>query len=113
MPDWSLPSDLAEQLEAEGKVEIPGWKPISVMVLGATVWQGQANDMSWQIEIPAGTKGLDGYTIETLILDELRKADPQLAGRCHSDSERATCVLWVEQEGDCRALLQCAWPLLS
>lgn len=94
-------------------VEIEGWEPITVTAMSDTTYQGRAIPIAWQIEIVADSKGLDGYGLETLALEAAREFDPSLPARCHRDTEAAACVLWVEAEADCKALLLASWPRLT
>jgi len=37
---------------------------------------------------------------------------PKLAGELHDDRESSTCVLWVESERACKALVELVWLML-
>lgn len=107
-PTWALPDDFAATLDDEGIVEIGGWEPIEVTAMSGTASQGRDIPIAWQIEILAS--GEDGYAVEDRLLHAVREVDSALAARCHSDTEAAACVLWVETETDCRTLLEICWP---
>jgi hypothetical protein len=55
----------------------------------------------------------DGYGWGEYIQKTIRKANPAFANRLHTtDCETDTCVIWVESEEDCRALLEVTWKLV-
>src|SRR5262245_46735545 len=55
----------------------------------------------------------DGYGWGTYIREIIRKSNPALAKKLHtSDCETHTCVIWVESDEDCRALLEATWKLI-
>ena len=55
----------------------------------------------------------DGYGWGEYIQKTIRKSNPALAKRLHTtDCETDTCVIWVESDEDCGALLEATWKLL-
>ena len=55
----------------------------------------------------------DGYGWGEYVYKTIRESNPALAERLHGmDCEMATCVIWVESEEDCRALLEATWKLI-
>jgi len=62
----------------------------------------------------AAGRGSDGYGWLEAVPEHLAKSDLALLGKLqHGDSESDTCVLWVETESDCRALVESLWTWLD
>jgi hypothetical protein len=55
----------------------------------------------------------DGDGWSSVIQKKFRKRFPKLAKELHDDSESSTCVLWVESENACKALVGLVWSMLS
>src|SRR5262245_21637073 len=122
MPRWMPPKDLGKALaEGDGFWEDERWPPILVTAMSGTEHRGREIPVAWQIEFDpsddelesANTrlreKGVepDGYGWGVYIQKLIQKSDPELAKKLHiTDCETDTCVLWVESEADCRALLE-------
>lgn len=128
MPRWKPPEDLAKALaHGDGSWEDERWSPILVTAMSGTQYQGRAIPVAWQIEFDPSeddfeaanarleASGIepDGYGWGERIHEVLRQADAGLADRLHmGDCEAAACVIWVESEGDCRALVEATWGLV-
>jgi hypothetical protein len=128
MPHWKPPEDLAKALEeGAGSWEDGRWSPLLVTALSGTEFNGREIPVAWQIEFDpsaeefeaanAGLEGKgidpDGYGWGEHIRKALRDANPALAKRLHlTDCEADTCVIWLESEEDCRAVLEAAWRLI-
>jgi hypothetical protein len=95
--------------------------------MSGTEYDGREIPVAWQIafdpsedDFEAANAKLeemeiepDGYGWGEYIQKNIRTANPALAKRLHaSDCETATCVIWVESEEDCRALLEATWKLI-
>lgn len=117
LPAWSSPENLTQMLKADGEVEIDGWSPLVITALTGTAYQGQAIDTAWEISLDAGEapngEDLDGYGWEEELGKAVEAAKPDLAKRCHWESEMSTFVVWVETEQDCRALAEIIWKAVS
>jgi hypothetical protein len=128
MPTWKPPKNIAKALEdGDGYWEDERWSPILVTAMSETEYNGRAIPIVWEIEFePFGDDfeaanaklekmGIeaDGYGWGEYIQKTIRKANPALAGRLNTtDCETATCVIWVESDQDCRALLEATWKLI-
>ena len=127
MPKWKPPKNLAKALEdGDGFWEDERWSPILLTAMSGTEFNGREIPIAWQIEFDpseevseaANTKleqmGIepDGYGWGEYIGKAIRKNNPALAKRLHTDCETATCVIWVESDTDCRMLLEATWKLL-
>lgn len=128
MPQWKPPHDIAQALaDGDGSWEDERWSPILVTAISGTEYQGRAIQVAWQIEFDPSDdefeaanarleeRGIepDGYGWGEYIRKVIRKGNPALAKRLHNtDCETDTCVVWVESEEDCRALLEAIWKLI-
>lgn len=128
MPSWKPPKNMAKALEdGDGSWEDERWSPITLTAMSGTEYEGREIPIAWQIEFDpsqdefeAGNAKLeemdiepDGYGWGEYIQKTIQKANPALAKRLHTtDCESDTCVIWVESEEDCRALLETMWKLI-
>jgi hypothetical protein len=128
MPTWKPPKNIAKALEdGDGSWEDERWSPVLLTVMSGTEYNGREIPVAWQIEFDpskeefeaanAKLEGMDvepdGYGWGDYIRKTIRKTDPTLAKRLHTtDCETDTCVIWVESEEDCRALLEATWKLI-
>lgn len=129
-PDWSIPENLAELLDADedGIWENDSWDPILLSVMKDTMYRGLPIPLAWQIEFdPTGpgfkaaneklaTLGMDpdGYGWATLIQCIAEEYHPEMAKELQfGDTEESACVVWVESEDMCRQLIQMAWRLIN
>ena len=128
VPVWKPPKNIAKALEdGDGLWEDERWSPLQLTAQSGTVFEGREIAVAWQIEfdpfedeLEAASAKLeeqgiepDGYGWAESIQNAVRKANPALAKRLHTtDCETATCVIWVESEEDCRALLEATWKLI-
>jgi len=129
MPDWMIPEDLQQLVEADkdGIWEDTRWEPVLLTVMSGTSYGGRDIPLAWQIEFePDGELfvsrnakltelGLepDGYGWATLIKSVFMKYHPEVADELQfGDTESATCIVWVETEATCRLLMQVVWSLI-
>ena len=128
MPRWRPPKNIAKALaDGDGFWEDERWSPILVMAMSGIEYEGREVPVAWQIEFDPSEneceaanarldeRGVepDGYGWGEYIQNTIRQGNPALAERLHiTDCETATCVIWVESEEDCRALLEATWPLI-
>ncbi len=128
MPEWKPPKNVAKALaDGDGSWEDQRWSPVLVTAMSGTKYEGRAIPVAWQIEFDpsedefeAANAGLeksgvgpDGYGWGEFIQKAIQKRNPALAKRLHmTDCETDTCVIWVESEDDCRALLEATWKLV-
>lgn len=128
MPQWKPPKDIGKALaDGDGSWEDERWSPILVTAMSGTEYQGRAIPVAWQIEFDPSDDEFeaanakleeremepDGYGWGKYIQKAVRKTNPALAKRLHlTDCETDTCVIWVESEEDCRALLEATWKLV-
>jgi len=128
MPSWKPPKNIVKALDdGDGFWEDERWSPIMLTLMSGTEYEGREIAVAWQIEFdPSGDEfekanakleemdlEPDGYGWGEYIQKVIRKMNPALAKRLHAtDCETDTCVLWVESEGDCRALLEATWKLI-
>jgi hypothetical protein len=128
MPSWKPPRNIAKALEeGDGFWEDERWSPITLSAMSGTEYDGREIPVAWQVEFDpsedefeaanARLEGMDlepdGYGWGEYILKAIRKNNPALAKRLHiTDCETDTCVIWVESEKDCRALLEATWKLI-
>jgi hypothetical protein len=128
MPQWKPPKDIAKALaDGDGSWEDEWWSPILVTAMSGTEYQGRDIPVAWQIEFDPSDDEFeaanakleekdiepDGYGWGEYIQKAIRKTNPALAKRLHiTDCEADTCVIWVESEEDCRALLEATWKLV-
>jgi len=128
MPKWKTPTNIIAALEqGDGMWEDERWSPIMLTAMSDTEFDGRRIPIAWQIEFDpyddaciaanakleeAGIKP-DGYGWGEHIQSVVGEKDPELAERLHtSDCEAGTCVIWVESEDDCRAVLETTWKLV-
>jgi hypothetical protein len=125
MPTWRSPKNIAKALEdGDGFWEDKRWSPIQLTAMSGTEYEGREIPVAWQIEFDPSEDDLeaanarleemeiepDGYGWGDYIQKAIRKVNPALAERLHTtDCETDTCVIWVESEEDCRALLEATW----
>ena len=128
MPLWKTPNNIVKALEeGEGFWEDERWSPIMLTAMSGTEYEGREIPIAWQIEFDPSDEEFeaanarleeekidpDGYGWGEYIQTMIQKSNPSLAKRLHTtDCETATCVIWVESESDCRALLQATWKLI-
>jgi hypothetical protein len=128
MPTWKLPKNIAKALEdGDGAWEDERWSPILLTAMSGTELDGREIPIAWQIEFDPSEDDLeaanakleemgvelDGYAWGEHIHNTIRKSNPALASRLHmTDCETDTCVIWVETDEDCRALLEATWKLI-
>lgn len=128
MPTWKPPKNIAKALEdGDGTWEDERWSPILLTAMSGTELDGRDIPVAWQIEFDSTDEALqeanarleergivpDGYCWGEYIQKLIEKAHPALAKRLHTtDCETDTCVIWVESEDDCRALLEATWKLM-
>jgi hypothetical protein len=128
MPQWKPPNNVAKALaDGDGSWEDERWSPILVTAMSGTEYEGRAIPVAWQIEFEPSEDEFeaanarleelgvepDGYGWGEYIQKAIRKGDPALAKRLHmTDCETDTCVIWVESDDDCRALLEATWKLV-
>jgi hypothetical protein len=92
-----------------------------------TELDGRAIPIAWQIEFDPSDDEFesanarleeleiepDGYGWGSYICKTIASQNAGLAERLHMDDcETGTCVIWVESEDDCRALLETTWDLI-
>ena len=128
MPTWKPPKNVAKALEdGDGFWEDERWSPIVLTAMSGTEFDGRAIPVAWQIEFDPSdevfekanatleSQGIepDGYGWGEFIQKTIGVANSALAKRLNiTDCETDTCVVWVESEEDCRALLEAAWKLI-
>ncbi len=128
LPSWKPPKNIAKALEdGDGFWEDERWSPITLTAMSGTEFEGREIPVAWQIEFDPSEDEFeaanakleerdiepDGYGWGEYIQKAIRKANPALAKRLHAtDCEADTCVIWVESEKDCRALLEATWKLI-
>jgi len=128
MPSWKPPRNIAKALEeGDGFWEDERWSPITLTAMSGTEYDGREIPVAWQVEFDpsedefeaanARLEGMDlepdGYGWGEYIQKAIRKSNPALTKRLHiTDCETDTCVIWVESEKDCRALLEATWKLI-
>lgn len=128
MPTWKPPKNIAKALEdGDGFGEDERWSPIMLTALSGTEYEGREILVAWQIEFDPSENEFeaanakleeidlepDGYGWGEYIQRAMRKSNPALAKRLHTtDCETDTCVIWVESEDDCHALLEATWKLI-
>jgi hypothetical protein len=128
MPTWKSPKNIAKALEdGDGSWEDERWSPILLTAMSGTEFEGRDIPVAWQIEFEPSEDEFeaanakleemeiepDGYGWGEYIQKAIRKSNPGLAKRLHAtDCETDTCVIWVESEEDCRALLEATWKLI-
>jgi hypothetical protein len=128
MPSWKPPRNIAKALEeGDGFWEDERWSPIKLTAMSGTEYDGREIPVARQVEFDpsedefeaanARLEGMDleadGYGWGEYIQKAIRKRNPALAKRLHiTDCETDTCVIWVESEKECRALLEATWKLI-
>jgi hypothetical protein len=128
MPSWNAPKNMAKALEdGDGAWEDERWSPILLTAMSGTEYDGREIPVAWQIEFDPSEEDFeaanarlealdlepDGYGWGEYIQKAMRKKNADLADRLHAaDCETDTCVIWVESEEDCRALLEVTWKLI-
>jgi hypothetical protein len=128
MPSWKPPENIAMALEAgDGFWEDERWSPITLTAMSGTEYDGREIPVAWQIEFDPSEDEFqvanakledmdlepDGYGWGEYIQNVIRKDNPALTTRLHTtDCEADTCVIWVESEVDCLALLEATWKLI-
>ena len=128
MPSWKPPRNIAKALEeGDGFWEDERWSPLTLTAMSGTEYDGREIPVAWQVEFDpsedefeaanARLEGMDleadGYGWGEYIQKAIRKSSQALAKRLHiTDCETDTCVIWVESEKDCRALLEATWKLI-
>jgi hypothetical protein len=128
MPSWKPPKNIVEALEdGDGFWEDERWSPLHLTAMSGTEFEGREIPVAWQIEFEPSEDEFeaanakleemeiepDGYGWGEYIQKTMRKVSPALAKKLHTtDCETDTCVIWVESEEDCRALLEATWKLI-
>jgi hypothetical protein len=128
IPLWRPPKNIAKALEdGDAFWEDERWSPIQLTVMSGTQFEGREIPVAWQIEFHPSEDEFEGANAKLeemeiepdgcgwgeYIQKTIRKANPALAKRLHTtDCETDTCVIWVESEEDCRALLEATWKLI-
>ena len=127
LPAWTMPEDVEAVVAAEGFWESDHWDPIMLSVEGDTEYEGRLIPMRWQIEfVPYSPEfveanqrlddGLgvtpDGYKWSDAIQNVIRAKAPKVFEEMHDDSGQGSCVLWVESEAACRALIETVWEMI-
>ena len=126
-PKWRVPKDIKKHVkEADGTWEDERYDPILLMVSEGGSYDGRSIPLMWQIEFDPFDDRLevalerlqdsgldpDGDVWSSLIQKRFRKRFPKFARELHCDSESGTCVLWVESEPACKALMELTWAML-
>ena len=128
IPEWLIPDDLEAIVSRDEVWESDRWSPIALSVLGATIYHGRPIPLSWQIEFspygvefeeanrrfaaPTGSKP-DSYRWSELVVNAMTTNAPEFGPEMHTeDTELATCVIWVESEAACKALLKTVWEMI-
>ncbi len=127
LPKWQIPKGLAKRIAtADGTWEEERYDPLLLTVSTGTTYQKREIPLMWQVEFDpfderleaAGerveARGIepDAYGWSDIIQKQFKKRFPKLAGELRDDSESSTCVLWVESETACKALVEVIWSLL-
>lgn len=128
MPTWKRPKNISKALDdGDGVWEDERWSPILLTAMSGTEFDGREIPIAWQIQFEPSDDDFDavnaklaemgiepdGYGWGEHIQSAVRRLNRGLAERLHtSDCETATCVLWVEAEEDCRAILEITWNLI-
>ena len=128
LPKWRVPRDLKKRASAAGG----GWQddrydPLLLTVNAATADDDDVGDppLIWQIEfdpfderLEAARERLERRGVEpdadgwsSAIQKAFRKRFPRLARELQDDSESSTCVLYVESEKACKALVELVWSM--
>jgi hypothetical protein len=125
-PAWRIPGNLGAILEEEGEWEDPRWDPIMLTVFGGIRYNGR-DIQCWEVAfspeddffddlnkaLEAAGIEANGYGWLDVVEGHLTKSNPDLLERLNClDTELATCVIWVETEADCRALIETIWTVL-
>jgi hypothetical protein len=127
LPKWIVPKHMQRRVDAEGgNWESERFDPILLTVASGTSYRGREIPLSWQIEFdPSGERfnaaneklaaagcepDGDGWSIA--VQARFKKRFPKLAKELHDDSESSTCVLWVESDSACKALLELVWSMV-
>ena len=133
MPEWNIPRNLQELIDADspdgdGMWEDSSWEPILLTVMAGTSYNGRNIPLSWQIEFETSDTRLadankkivalgldaDGYGWAKVIESVFAKYHPALVDELHfGDSDADACVSWVESESTCKILTEVAWTLIS
>jgi len=100
------------------------WAPLQLTAMSGTEFEGRAIPIAWQIEFDPSDEEFeaanerleerdlesDGYGWGESIQKIVKKSNSALAKRLHlNDCEADTCVIWVESEADCQALIEIVW----
>jgi len=124
-PTWNVPENISEILANEdGMWEDERWAPLQLTAMSGTEFEGRAIPIAWQIEFDPSDEEFeaanerleerdlesDGYGWGESIQKIVKKSNSALAKRLHlNDCEADTCVIWVESEADCQALIEIVW----
>lgn len=124
---WRVPKDLRKRVaDAGGTWEDERYDPILLTVSNGVSYKGRKIPPMWQVEfdpfderMEAAGERLENRGVEpdgdgwsNVIQKRFRKRFPKLARELHDDSESSACVLWVESESACKALVELVWPML-
>jgi hypothetical protein len=124
---WIVPKDMQRRVDAEGGIwESERFNPILLTVASGTSYRGCEIPLSWQIEFDPSDERFnaanaklaaagcepdgDGWSIA--VQARFMKRFPKQTKELHDDSESSTCVLWVESESACKALVEVVWSML-
>lgn len=128
LPKWIIPKDLKKRVEQEGEWETDRFAPLRLLVMAGNKGRSSKHSLDWQLEhyidlddkqyakaaekIKATGNEPDGDGWTELIEREFTKRYPKLAKEFGSDSEIATCVVFVKSEAACKKLLELIWSLI-
>ena len=127
LPKWQVPKDLKKRgAAADGSWEDERYDPLLLTVNTGGTYGGREIPFMWQIEfdpfderLQAAAEPLERRGVEPngdgwsgVIQKAFRKRFPKWARELHDDSESSTCVLWVESERACKALVELVWSML-
>jgi hypothetical protein len=127
LPKWTIPKRIGKRVEEEdGMWESERFDPILLTVMSGSSFRGREIPLAWQIEFDPfddrfgaanarlAAEGInhDGDGWSSVITGEFKNRFPELGRELHDDSESSTCVLWVESETACKALVELVWSML-
>ena len=132
-PIWNIPDNLQDLIntdspDGDGVWEDDSWDPIRLTVMAGTSYRGRSIPLAWQIEFEPSDERLaaasrkiealnlapDGYGWAEAIQATFAAEHPELVEGLHfGDTEIDVCVVWVESEGVCKALMEAVWSLIT
>ena len=128
MPQWSIPANISEIVDAEEMWEDERWAPILLTVMGGTSYKGREIPLAWQIEFEPADDAFevpnkkiialgaepDGYGWASVLGSVISEHHPEIADELQfGDTDSDACVVWVESEGACKILMHVAWSLIT